>query len=415
MKGTKGKKVIMLADMESFFASVEVARNPSLRGKPVVVCGDPAERRGIVLAATREAKAFGVKTGMLVGECARTCPGAVFVRPHMEEYIGVSVQATQILERFTDRVSPYSIDEQFLDMTGCEKLFGSPEDAARRIAAEVCKETGVRCRLGIGNNPLQAKMACDCFAKKNREGIFRLSHDNYAVHTWPLPVGNLFGVGARMKHNLFNMGIRTIGHLAALPKETLRLRWGINGEILWLNAHGIDHSTVKSGAAEEDRKGVGSSATLPRDYRGKREIEVVLLEITEEVCRRARALVKAGRTAGVYCRGADFDFPSSFSRQKKLPGPTATTMELYPHVLELFHRHWDRRAVRALGVSLTGLTAYGEVQLSLLQDRKRKMALDRAIDSIRERFGPTSLFRLSSLTVGGQLFTRAGKIGGHEA
>jgi DNA polymerase-4 len=158
----------MLADMESFYASVEVVKNPSLRGKPVAVCGDPERRHGVVLAATKEAKAFGIKTGMVAGECTRLCPNIVFVRPHMKDYIDVSLRITEIFEKFTDRVSPYSIDEQFLDMTGCEKLFGTPEEMARLMIKKVWEETGIKCRVGIGENPLQAKMACDRFAKKKK-------------------------------------------------------------------------------------------------------------------------------------------------------------------------------------------------------------------------------------------------------
>lgn len=227
-------KVIMLADMESFYASVEVAKNPALRGKPVAVCGDPQKRHGIVLAATKEAKAYGIKTGMAAWECASLCPQVVLVRPHMQDYLDTSLKITDILSKFTDRVSPYSIDEQFLDMTGCERLFGSPEEMAGRMIKKIWEEIGIKCRVGIGENPLQAKMACDRFAKKNKTGFFRLSHQNYAHYTWPLPIRDLFGVGARMERNFFNIGVRTIGHLAQLPKEDLKFRWGVNGEILSL-------------------------------------------------------------------------------------------------------------------------------------------------------------------------------------
>ena len=408
------RRIILLADMESFYASVEIARDPSLRGKPVVVCGDPQRRRGIVLAANREAKAYGIETAMGAWECKSLCPHAVFIRPHMQDYINVSLQMTEIFERFTDRVAPYSIDEQFLDMTGCETLFGTPQEMALRINGEILKETGVRCRIGIGENPLQAKMACDRFAKKNPEGVFQLTCEKYAFFTWPLPIRDLFGVGFRMERNLHRLGIKTIGCLAALPREKLKSRWGINGEVLWLNAHGIDYSNIHSRSTEK-YKGVGHSMTLPRDYGNKGKIQVVLLEITEEVCRRARGLRKVGRVVNLYCRGADFDNPTGFSRQKKLPEPTAVTMDIYPVVLKLFDTHWNRLPVRALGVTLSGLMEDRYIQLSLLEDKEKKVRLGRAMDEVRERFGITSLFRASSLTPGSQLFDRAGKIGGHEA
>ncbi len=408
-------RIIMLADMESFFASVEIAKKPSLRGRPVIVCGDPRRRHGIVLAASREAKAFGIKTGMLAGQCSRLCPHAVFIQPHMQDYLDISLQVTGILQTFSDRVFPYSIDEQFLDMTGCEKLFGSPEEMAREMQAEIWRQTQVKSRIGIGENPLQAKMACDNFAKKNERGIFRLFSHNYARLTWPLPIRCLFGVGTRMERNFFNIGVTKIGHLASLRKEDLARRWGVNGELLWQNAHGIDYSTVKNYAANEERKGVGNMVTLPRDYHKQQEIAVVLLEITEEVCRRSRQMGKVGWVVNVYCRGADFQVPTGFSRQKRMPEPTAVTMDVYPYVLELFHAHWDYRPVRTLGVTLSGLINFTTYQLSLTECREKKIALDRAMDAIRNRFGVTGLFRLSSLESGGMLFDRATKIGGHEA
>ena len=407
-------KVIFLADMESFYAGVEVARNPALRGKPVVVCGDPEQRRGIVLAASREAKAYGIKTGMAAWECRRLCAETVFVRPHMQHYLDTSLAITHICERYTDRVFPYSIDEQFLEVSGCQGLFGGTLEMAAHIARQVLKETGVRCRIGIGGNPLQAKMACDRFAKKKEGGIFELNRSNYARHTWPLPVRDLFGVGFRMERNLRRMAIRTIGHLAGFSREKLKQRWGINGELIWLNAHGIDYSTLRAEKAE-DARSVGHGITLPRDYVEISELKTVILEIAEEVCRRARGLGKKGKVLSISCRGSDLHHPTGFSRQITLSAPSALTMQVYPAALRLFLKHWNRRPVRALGLCLAGLTAAGELQLSFFDDTRRCVSLSSTLDQVRARYGATSLFRAVSLTSGAQLFNRAGKIGGHEA
>ncbi len=388
--------VIFLADMESFYAGVEMARNPELKEKPVVVCGDPEQRRGIVLAASPRAKAYGIKTGMPAGECYRLCPHAVLIFPHMREYLKVSLKITRILSAFTDRVFPYSIDEQFMDMSGVLGLWGPPGEAARNIIKKIGEETGIRCRIGMGQNFLQAKMACDSFAKKNREGFFELNHSNYAHHVWPLAVRNLFGVGGRMEHHLYRMGIRKIGHLAALSREKMKRRWGVNGELLWLNARGIDCSTME-GALKEERKSVGHSLTLPRDYFTLEELAAVLLEVTEEVCRRARSMKQWGTTVSLYCRGADFDYPAGFLRQAKLSQPTALTMEVYPLVLRLFKRHWEGDPVRAVGVSLSGLRRDDVKQLSFFSRREHQAALTRAMDEVWRRFGRGSLFRLSSL------------------
>ncbi len=407
-------KVIFLADMESFYAGVEMSRNPALRGKPVAVCGDPALRHGIVLAASPEAKSFGVKTGQPAWEARRLCPRVIFVHPHMQTYIDYSLRITRIFEQYTDRVLPYSIDEQFLDLTGLENIFGPPKQIAAAVNAQVWQETGIRCRIGMGENLLQAKMACDCFAKKSREGFFELNNDNYPRYTWSLPIGSLFGVGHRMEKNFHRIGVRTIGHLAGLPREMLRRRWGINGEVLWLNARGIDYSTVEPDPVSE-QKGIGHTATLPRDYRKQAEIELVLLEMAEEVCFRARRHGKVGSTVHLYCKGADFACPTGFSRQKKLPDPAATAAEVYPTVRHLFRKHWDRKPVRAVGISLSGLSSYRQLRFPFSGGSEREDTLSAVMDLVRERFGKTSLFKAASLQPGAQFFQRAGKIGGHDS
>jgi len=407
-------KVIFLADMESFYAGVEISQNPSLRGKPVAVCGDPALRHGIILAASREAKSFGIKTGQPAWEARRMCPWVVFVHPHMQTYIDYSLRITKIFEQYTDRVFPYSIDEQFLDLTGSENIFGSPEKIAAAINRQVWEETGIRCRVGMGENLLQAKMACDCFAKKIKDAFFELNSANYARHTWNLSIDALFGVGHRMEKNLYRIGVRTIGHLAALPRDMMRRRWGVNGEVLWLNAHGIDYSTVEPDTVS-DQKGIGHTATLPRDYRRRAEIELVLLEMTEEVCFRVRRHSRVASTVHLYCKGADFDYPAGFSRQKKLPDPGATAAEVYPTVRQLFRKHWDGRPVRAVGISLSGLSSYRQLRFPFSGCCGREEALAGAVDLVRARFGKTSIFKAASLQPGAQLFQRAGKIGGHDS
>ena len=400
--------------MQSFYASVEIASDPTLVGKPVAVVGDPAKRHGITLAANPQAKAMGVKTAMPVWQVKSVCPNVQFVKPHMQKYIDASIQITRILEQFTDKVEPFSIDEQFLDVTASQSLFGTPYQMARMIQERIWKDVGVRARVGIGENKIQAKMACDNFAKKNKEGIFELTYENYQKVTGPLAINQLFGVGSRMKRNLERIGIYTIRDLASRPLEEMKKRWGIMGHVLWLSAQGIDSSPVERNSTEL-QKGVGNSITLPRDYHFREEIEVVLLEITEEVCRRSRALHQMGRTVHVSVRGADFDRPTGFHRQVTLPEPTNDSLEVYHAVLQLFYQFWDQQPVRSIGVNLSQLEDDREVQLNLFDDPLKKMQLNQAMDQIRERYGKTAIFRASSLLSAGLLFDRATKIGGHEA
>ncbi|WP_139489770.1 DNA polymerase IV [Brevibacillus dissolubilis] len=407
------KRVIFLVDMQSFYASVEKAANPAIRDKPVVVAGDPERRSGVVLAACPIAKSYGVTTAEALWQAQQKCRHLTVVRPRMEQYIHVSLQITRIFESFTDLVEPYSIDEQFLDMTGSLTLFGGDYiKIAEMIRERILLETGVVCRVGIGENKILAKMACDNFAKKRESGIFWLKKEELAETLWPLPIDKLFGVGSRMKRHLNRLGMYKVEHLANTSVDVMIRRFGVNGEILWRTAHGIDESPV-SPKTHDIQKGIGHHMTLPRDYHTATDIKVVLLELCEEVCRRARSKQLMGQVVSLGCRGADFDRPTGFSRQMKLMDPTNDAMEVYDAVCQLFARHWDQSPVRSVGVQLTQLMPDDECQLSLFDDREKKRSLAYAMDDIRARFGNDSILRAVSLLGAGQARDRARKIGGH--
>lgn len=406
------ERIIMLADCQSFYASVEKAAHPEYKNKPLVVAGDPARRSGIVLAACPLAKQHGITTAERLGEAVGKCPELVVVRPHMEEYIRVSLHITEILQSYTDLVEPYSIDEQHLDVTGSLSLFGDPETIAKRIQQQVQMETGVYTRIGISCNKVISKMACDNFAKKNANGIFTLSRQKLPDVLWPLPVHQMFMIGSRMTGHLHRMGIRTIGDLAQTPLSKLRQRWGINGEVIWRIANGIDSSPVTPGTHDR-QKGIGHQMTLPRDYVMQEEIEIVILELCELVCQRCRTKGYMGQVVNVGCQGADFDRPTGFSRQMKIEDPTNITDEVYRAACMLFRRHWNGLPVRKIGVSLTGLTSSEEYQLTLFDDRERKMALERTTDWIKQKYGDTAIMRATSLKEAGQAKDRSRKIGGH--
>ncbi|HEY8528991.1 MAG TPA: DNA polymerase IV, partial [Paenibacillaceae bacterium] len=210
-----GSRIIMLADCQSFYASVEKAARPEYRDRPVVVAGDPARRTGIVLAACPLAKRKGVTTAERLGEALNKCPGLVVIRPRMSYYLEVAMQITAIFESYTDLVEPYSIDEQFLDVTGTVRLFGGdPVEMARRIQRRVLAETGVFCRFGIASSKVLAKMACDNYAKSRPDGLFDLRGRRLEDTLWKLPVEKMFMIGSRMAAHLRRMGIATIGDLA---------------------------------------------------------------------------------------------------------------------------------------------------------------------------------------------------------
>ncbi|MCZ8520183.1 MULTISPECIES: DNA polymerase IV [Paenibacillus] len=414
------QRVILLADCQSFYASVEKTANPQYKDRPVVVAGDPARRSGIILAACPLAKKYGVTTAERLGEALGKCPELVVLRPRMQTYIDVSIQITEIFESFTDLVEPFSIDEQFLDVTGSLSYFGSAEEIARQIQNKIEVTTGVWVRVGIGPNKILAKMATDIWAKKNDSGIFRLDEDGLEL-LWEQPVQKMYGVGSRMTAHFARMNIHTIGDIAKLPlaelKRRMRVRMGrnsdIQAELYWQTARGIDPSPVRPRTFFDDQQALGHQMTLPRDYGRKEDIDVILLELSEEVGRRCRAKGYMGRVVSAGARGADYERGTGFYRQTTLPDPTNITKEIYDSARSLFHLHWDGQPVRRIGVTLAGLCSDKEYQLTLFDNKEKTRRLERVTDAINDRFGRTAILRASSGLQSAQAHERSAKIGGH--
>ncbi|ATF13612.1 DNA polymerase IV [Brevibacillus brevis X23] len=409
----KKERIIMLFDMQSFYASVEKATNPKYKDKPLVVAGDPARRSGIVLAACPIAKSFGISTADRLGEAQRKCIDIIVVQPRMQLYIDVSMQITRILESYTDLVEPYSIDELFIDVTNSIHLFNTtPEELALAIQQNILIQTGVWSRAGIGENKILAKVCCDIIAKKNKSGIFTLRKDELEKHIWHKPVEDLWGVGSKMRRHLNLMGILTIGQLAKTPLTLLTKKWGVNGQVLWQCANGIDSSPVTI-STHDNQKVIGNGMTLPRDYCTAWEIDVVLLDMVSQVCRRLRQKKVRGSVLNVSCMGADWDRPTGFNRQMKLSSSTNITEDVYSHSKKLFHQHWDGLPIRRIGVSIAGLESDEVYQLTLFEDQEKKRKIDQVMDLVRDRFGEAAIVRASSFTSAGQTRDRAAKIGGH--
>lgn len=405
------EKVIFLADCQSFYASVEKATHPQYANKPLVVAGDPERRSGIILAACPLAKKFGIKTAELLWQAKEKCPNLVIVKPRMQHYIDVSLKISAIMERFTDLIEPFSIDEQFMDVTGSQKLFGNKFDIAKQLQNAVISETGIYIRVGIGPNKILAKMACDNFAKKNKEGIFCLDKSNIE-QLWALPIENMFGIGRKMNIKMRAIGVDTIGALAKYPLNILRSIWGINGELLWQTANGIDHSPVKI-TTHNSQKAIGHQMTLPKDYSALEDIKIVLLELCTEVARRCRKKGYMGDVVTCGVRGADFDNPTGFHRQVKLPIYTNFDMDIFKAAYKLFLVNWDQSPVRSLSVSLDHLQPNDTYQIDLFDNYLKKEKLNTALDAIWDKYGRTVLYRASSLTQAGQATERSKKIGGH--
>jgi DNA polymerase-4 len=414
------ERVILLVDCQSFYASVEKAARPDLQDQPVIV-GDPARKSGIVLAACPIAKARGVTTAERVGQAQAKCPDLVVIRPRMQNYITISLLITEILESFTDQVEPFSIDEQFLDVTGSVGQWGSPEEIARQIQTRIMLATGVWTRVGIGPTKILAKMACDNFAKKHPSGIYRLDSHNIETALWPLPVHCMFMVASRMTGHFMRMGLRTIGDIARMElgtfKRSMRARMGrqsdIQAEYYWQTARGIDPSPVMP-SIRQKLKSIGHGKALRASlYRKREDIEVVLLELVIEVCRRSRRHGVMGRVVTVGVAETDGERMSGFGRQMTLAQPTSLTHEVAAAALRLFRQHWGGLPASRVSVTLTDLTDDSLIQLTLFDDRLACYRLEKATDDIKDRYGSDAIMRASSLLSAGVARERAEQIGGH--
>lgn len=416
----KPLRTIALIDCQSFYASVEKAAHPEFANKPLAVCGDPTRRSGIVLAACPLAKSYGVTTAERIGDAIGKCPELIVVQPRMAEYIRVSLQITEIYRTFTDLVEPFSIDEQFVDLTASLKLFGEPESIARQMQEQVMEQTRVYIRAGISENKILAKTSCDNFAKKRPGGIFTLPKKDISEILWPLPINKMYMVGGRMTNHFIRMGIHTIGDLARVPlsqlKQRMRVKFGkqsdIQAELYWRIANGIDDSLVTLNT-HDTQKSIGHQMTLPRDYKTLEEILVVILELAELVCQHSRAKGYMGWVVSVGLMGADYDQPSGFFRQMRMPDPTHLAEDIYEIAKILINKHWDMLPVRKVGVTLSELVSDQEYQYVLFGDRERKIALAHTLDQIKTKYGDAAIMRAVSISESGQAKDRSNKIGGH--
>ena len=415
-------RVILLADCQSFYASVEKAAHPEYHDKPVAV-GDPSRMNGIVLAACPAAKARGVTTASRVGEALAKCPELVVIRPRMGTYIELSLFITEIFERYTDQVEPYSIDEQFLDVTGSTAYYGnvSPADIARDIQNHIHLSTGVWSRVGIGPTKILAKMATDNYAKKMPEGVFELTPEKLESTLWQLPVHQMFMVASRMTRHFTRMGLNTIGDIARMDfsefKRRMRLEMGKQSDIqagyYWQTARGIDPSPVVAGIRHQLKSVSHGKALRWRMYRSLSDIEVVLLELVVEVCQRTRRHRLIGSVVSVAAVETDGERSLGFSRQVTLTQPTSLTHEVAAAARGLFMEHWSGLPVSRLSISLSNLTDDSVIQLTLFEDRSRAYSKETTIDRIKQRFGAGAIMRASSLLESGVARERAEQIGGH--
>jgi DNA polymerase-4 len=371
---------ILHADLDAFYASVEQRDDPRLRGRPVIVGG------GVVLAASYEAKAYGVRTAMGGAQARRLCPRAVVVPPRMAAYSEASRAVFQVFEHTAPLVQALSIDEAFLDVRGLEHISGTPIEIAARLRRQVREQVGLPVTVGIARTKFLAKVAS---AVAKPDGLLLVEPDAELAFLHPLPVERLWGVGPSTAAKLHRRGIRTVGQVAGLGEATLVAILGrAGGRHLHALAHNHDPRPVH---ARPRRRSIGAQRALGRRPRSVNELGVVLAALVDRVTRRLRTAGRACRTVVLRMRFLDY---TRATRSHTMPEPTTSTTTILAvagALLTLSLPEAQRRGLTLIGIALTNLSDEAAVQLTLPFDRARE--LDTAIDGIRERFGSAAIMR----------------------
>ena len=370
---------ILHVDMDAFFVSVELLERPELRGKPVVVGGQP-DRRGVVSAASYEARKYGIHSAMPLRTAGKLCPHAVFLEGRHELYGQWSDRVAEILRKFSPVVEMASIDEAYLDLTGTERLHGPPLAAAHALIREISGKTRLPCSIGLARTRLVAKVASD---QAKPRGLVWVPAGVEAEFLAPLGVRRIPGIGKVTEAALHSMGIETVGQLAAVPQEKLEEAFGQWGTALYRKARGEDSYEF---FVDAEPKSISHSHTFENDTRDGTVLEAMLSRLCQKAAQRLRESRLDARTVTVTIRYAGFE---TVTRAKTLPEPAHLDQVFLEIVRRLFERHWDRkRAVRLVGVEL-GALSHGDAQLNLLEAARREKLdkLARATDKLRERFG----------------------------
>ena len=386
------QRVIFHVDANSAFLSWTAAYRKKVLGEtvdlrdiPSVVAGDKASRHSIILAKSAPAKKYGIQTGEPLFLALEKCPELTVVPPDYELYVEASRHFVQVLRQFSPVVEQYSIDEAWVDMTGTERIFGSARLAAETMRKRIYEELGFTVNIGISSNKLLAKVAGD-FEKPNK--VHTLFPEEMEAKMWPLPVRDLFLVGAATQGKLNKMGIYTIGDLAAADLSLLRKKLGKHGETIWHFANGRSADAVAPEPAEN--KGYGNSVTTAEDVTTPQQAYQVLLGLCETVAARMRKDGKCGSCISVHLRTNEFH---SFSHQRVLPGATNNTEQIFRAACQLFDEAWDMQTpLRQLGVQMTRLSGEPYQQYDLFSgvsplQYERKLRLDETVDSLRDRYG----------------------------
>ena len=382
-------RVILHADCNSYFASVESIDHPEWKLVPMAVCGDPELRHGIILAKNEMAKAFHIQTAETIYSAKKKCPDLLLVPAHHEKYAAVSKRINSIYESYTDLVERFSIDESFLDVTGSRHLFGSGQEIADELRRRVRDEIGVTISVGVSFNKTFAKMGSDY---KKPDATTMISRDNFRELLWPMPIGELLFVGKSSANLMRDHGILTIGDLAEADPKALSCFLGKMGIHLQKTALGEDLSPVLPTGYEEQPKSISHNVTFDHDLVDQSEIMAGVTLISDHVGTRLRRKKLYACVVQIQIKDTNLKV---INRQKRLDEYTCSTRLIRDTSVELLRENWPMgKPIRMLSVCVTGLSMDGAQQLSMFSDTaaaEKARKLDDAVDSIRSKFGSESL------------------------
>ncbi|WP_203248783.1 Y-family DNA polymerase [Sporosarcina beigongshangi] len=409
------RKIVCL-DMRSFYAScAAVIEGLDVTKTSIAVIGNKERKGGIVLAASPLLKKkFGVESCMRLFEIPDD-PSIHLIEPQMALYIEISMEITRLLNNYVPKeaIHVYSIDESFIDLGGTERLWGPVEETVQRIQDDLENQFQLRSACGIGPNMLMAKLALDIEAKKT--GIARWTYEDVPTKLWPVaPLSRMWGIGSRLEKTLNDMGLYSVGDLAHEPLEVLEKKFGLMGNQLYHHAHGIDLSDLGAPLVE-GQKSYGKGQVLYRDYNKREDVLTVMLEMCEDVARRAREARKVGRTVHLSIGYSKRSLSGGFSRSRSMGEATNDTMKIYQLCITLFDKFHDGSSVRRLSISLTNLEEEHSVQLNLFDNQsERTRQLGATIDALRSKYGSNAILRAVSYTEAGTAIERDKLIGGHK-
>lgn len=387
------ERVIFLVDMNAFYISCETARHPELKGRPAAVAGDPKDRSGIVLTANYEARKYNVRTTMTIRQAKELCPEIVFVPPDHEYYQYISRNVMKILSDYSPVIQQNSIDEAWMDVTGCRSAFGTPVEMAQKIMNDITGKLDLMCSIGISENKFLAKMASEM---KKPLGITEVWKKDVQYKIWPLPVRAMYGIGKQTEKKLSEMNIYTIGDIANCDRRLLIKNFGKYGQELYNLSNGVDNSPVDENPLR-DSKSISRSTTLPMDTVDLEHAKVILLRLAEEVGAEARKSGYSGRTVAIAIKYSDF---RSITRQRSIP-PTYLTKEIYETGKRLLEQNWSiSRPVRLIGIGLGDLEEGMAKQMSIFDAHNynvREEKIERVMDKIREKYGHDKIKRAKAI------------------